>query len=196
MLIALVAFTLIWNKLAQLILVVVRLRKYKLLECVCNSHIIFVAVQTSYIRPLSEIIHVNVPKEKISKEQENIVVKLKIDSQRPRFKSKSLNVRTDLSTQKFGCLIAKLLQNGEGGCTITHNEKGDIINTTVINEDPVPQKVRAYVKKPVIKLVYCRPFTDQNPVYFFAFFLLAMNFSLHTLSRVLPDFGPGELKFL
>lgn len=50
------------------------------------------------------------------------------------------------------------IQDGEGGCTLTHDEKGDVINTTIVNEEPSKPKV--YIKKPTIRLIYCRPFPD------------------------------------
>lgn len=45
---------------------------------------------------------------------------------------------------------------------MVHGEKGEIIDTTIINEEP--PKPRPYIKKPTIRLIYCRPFTLEKPV--------------------------------
>lgn len=55
-------------------------------------------------------------------------------------------------------------QDGEGGLTLTHDEKGEVIHTTVVNEElPPMHKPKLNLKKPV-RLIYCRPFTDEKPV--------------------------------
>lgn len=45
---------------------------------------------------------------------------------------------------------------------MVHGDQGEVINTTVVNEEP--PKPRAYIKKPLIRLVYCRPFPPERPV--------------------------------
>ncbi|CAH1976819.1 unnamed protein product [Acanthoscelides obtectus] len=67
--------------------------------------------------------------------------------------STELGVRQRVKNKKF-------TNDGDGGCTLTHDEKGQIVNTTVVNEEP---KQKLYIKRPVIKLIYCRPFTAEKP---------------------------------
>lgn len=45
---------------------------------------------------------------------------------------------------------------------MVHGDQGEIITTTVVNEEP--PKPRTYIKKPSIRLVYCRPFPPERPV--------------------------------
>ncbi|KAK5644658.1 hypothetical protein RI129_005958 [Pyrocoelia pectoralis] len=56
----------------------------------------------------------------------------------------------------------KLLHDGQGGYTLTHNENGDVINTTIVSEEPV-LKQKSYIKTPTIKLIYCKAFTEEYP---------------------------------
>lgn len=45
---------------------------------------------------------------------------------------------------------------------MTHGEQGEIINTLVVNETPAVK--RTCIKKPAVKLIYCRPFPEDDPV--------------------------------
>ncbi|XP_050304868.1 histone H2A deubiquitinase MYSM1-like isoform X2 [Anthonomus grandis grandis] len=55
----------------------------------------------------------------------------------------------------------KFDNDGEGGCTMVHGEKGEIIDTTIVNKEPA--KPRSYIKKPSVRLIYCRPFSTEKP---------------------------------
>ncbi|XP_017778225.1 PREDICTED: histone H2A deubiquitinase MYSM1-like [Nicrophorus vespilloides] len=93
--------------------------------------------QTKYYRPLYDMVNVlPVVREK----SESAVPIQKVDFPRQRKK--------------------KFVNDGEGGYTLTHDERGDIINTTVVNEEPAT-KQRTYIKKPQIRLIYCRAFNDE-----------------------------------
>lgn len=46
---------------------------------------------------------------------------------------------------------------------MTHGESGEVINTTVVSEEPAP-KQRVNNKKNGVKLIYCRSFTPEYPV--------------------------------
>lgn len=46
---------------------------------------------------------------------------------------------------------------------MSHDENGVIIKHTIINEDPIV-KQKQYIKKPTIRLIYCRPFKDEKLV--------------------------------
>lgn len=126
----------------------------------------FQCEETNYCRPLLELAAVSVSASK----DKAAVIKSEI-LPRQRTKKKYINVRIYLHTSYdevyyFMFLISIYVFNfkdGEGGYTLTHDEKGEIINTTVVNEEPAV-KQRSYLKKPSIRLVYCRPFTDEYPV--------------------------------
>ncbi|KAF5305231.1 hypothetical protein FQR65_LT07770 [Abscondita terminalis] len=116
----------------------------------------FGCAQTSYVRPLNDILLINtpLPKDKTNKDLDLTTPKL-IGPTRPRIKK-------------------KFLHDGEGGCTLTHNENGDVINTTVVSEEPVV-KQRPHLKNPSIRLIYCKAFNDEHPQEF------NINLHLHTL---------------
>nr|CAI5869811.1 unnamed protein product [Callosobruchus analis] len=98
--------------------------------------------QVMYARPLSNLIYVPLTsKEKTEKRTTAPRVPTELGA-RQRQKSK------------------KYTNDGEGGCTLTHDEKGQIVNTTVVNEEP---KQKLYIKRPTIKLIYCRPFPVEKP---------------------------------
>lgn len=107
----------------------------------------FGTVQVNYTRPLSEWI-------------------LSMVQEKPREKS-TINPNTvqnnNLEGEKlpYRSRQKKFINDGEGGCTLTHNESGNIIKTTVINEDPIP-KQRPQIKKPIVRLIYCRAFPDTR----------------------------------
>ncbi|XP_044763621.1 histone H2A deubiquitinase MYSM1-like [Coccinella septempunctata] len=50
----------------------------------------------------------------------------------------------------------KFLYNGEGGCTMSHGAHGEIIDATVINQDPVHSRSKTVKKHPTY-LIYCKP---------------------------------------
>lgn len=54
-------------------------------------------------------------------------------------------------------------QDGEGGYTMMHDENGEIIDTTVVNQDK--QAKPRTNRRQNIKLVYCKAFSDEYPVY-------------------------------
>ncbi|KAK4875298.1 hypothetical protein RN001_011720 [Aquatica leii] len=135
----------------------------------------FGCAQTNYIRPLHDMLLANVPipKDKVIKEVDLGIPKA-IGHSRPRIKK-------------------KFLHDGEGGCTLTHNENGDVINTTVVNEEPVV-KQRPYLKNPSIRLIYCKAFTEEQPQKFdiklHLHTLLLMDLHAHTsLSEVMGLIG-------
>nr|XP_022900726.1 histone H2A deubiquitinase MYSM1-like [Onthophagus taurus] len=105
----------------------------------------FKCPQTSYVRPLYEMVltAVNLPKDTNREVENNFVVPQKLD-----------NYYRNRNKKKF-------VNDGEGGYTLQHDDKGEVINTTVVNEDPIQKK--HYIKKPIIRLIYCRPFTENNP---------------------------------
>ncbi|XP_044271707.1 deubiquitinase MYSM1-like [Tribolium madens] len=120
--------------------------------------------QTNYIRPLIDIFQsVTSKSEKNLKDGKN-QIKQNIElGCRPRIKRKFAN-------------------DGEGGCTLTHDEKGDVINTTIVNEEPVKPKMS--IKRPTIRLIYCRNFPEGSPqkyrVRMQLTTLLLMDFHAHT----------------
>ncbi|XP_074029524.1 deubiquitinase MYSM1 [Leptinotarsa decemlineata] len=77
----------------------------------------------------------------------------------------------------------KLFNDGEGGYTLSHDEHGHVIKHTVVNQEPA-MKNKQYVKKPIIRLIYCRPFTEENQQPFSVTInlstLLKMDFHSHT----------------
>ncbi|VEN42502.1 unnamed protein product [Callosobruchus maculatus] len=98
--------------------------------------------QVVYARPLSNLIYVPLTsKEKNEKK-----------TTAPRVPTE-LGARQRMKNKKY-------TNDGEGGCTLTHDERGQIVNTTVVNEEP---KQKLYIKRPTIKLIYCRPFTVEKP---------------------------------
>jgi protein MYSM1 len=121
--------------------------------------------QTNYIRPLFDVFQAIAPisREKSSKENKNQLKQNVELGCRPRLKRKFAN-------------------DGEGGCTLTHDEKGHVINTTIVTEEPV--KPKTYIKKPIIRLIYCRPFPEKCPqkykVKMHLTTLLLMDFHAHT----------------
>ncbi|ERL88816.1 hypothetical protein D910_06198 [Dendroctonus ponderosae] len=73
------------------------------------------------------------------------------------------------------------LEDGDGGCTMTHDDHGKVINTTIIKEEPA--KRRTYQKRPIIKLIYCKPFphcTLEKSVKISLSSLLLMDFHSHS----------------
>ncbi|RZC42586.1 histone H2A deubiquitinase MYSM1 [Asbolus verrucosus] len=126
----------------------------------------FGCLQTSYIRPLFDVFQAIAPatRDKSSKDNQNQLRQNIELGCRPRIRRKFAN-------------------DGEGGCTLTHDEKGDVINTTIVNEEP--PKPKMYIKKPTIRLIYCRPFPEGNPqkytVKMHLTTLLLMDFHAHTL---------------
>lgn len=76
----------------------------------------------------------------------------------------------------------KFNNDGEGGCTLVHGAQGEIIDVTTINEEPAKQ--RLYIKKPTVRLIYCRPFTEEKPqeytIKLSLSTLLLMDFHAHT----------------
>ncbi|XP_018571801.1 histone H2A deubiquitinase MYSM1-like isoform X2 [Anoplophora glabripennis] len=123
----------------------------------------FGCAQISYIRPLYSIIQPNpVVKDKFVKDVKIQSRPFNTLGSRPRNKRKFNN-------------------DGEGGCTLTHDELGHVINTTVVNEEP---KQRLYIKKPVVQLVYCRSFTEDKPqpykIKIHLSTMLKMDFHAHT----------------
>ncbi|CAG9769488.1 unnamed protein product [Ceutorhynchus assimilis] len=73
----------------------------------------------------------------------------------------------------------KFINDGEGGCTIAHGEKGEIIDTTIVNEEPPRPR---FYKKP-IQLIHCKPFTDNPQQYCLKISmstLLLMDFHSHS----------------
>ncbi|XP_063923826.1 histone H2A deubiquitinase MYSM1-like isoform X2 [Zophobas morio] len=125
----------------------------------------FGCAQTNYIRPLVDVFQAIAPttREKTLKECKTQLKSMGDLGCRPRIKRKFAN-------------------DGEGGCTLTHDEKGDVINTTIVSEEPPKPKI--YVKKPSIRLIYCRPFPEGNPqkykVKMHLTTLLLMDFHAHT----------------
>uniref|UniRef100_A0AAR5PNB3 Myb-like, SWIRM and MPN domain-containing protein 1 n=1 Tax=Dendroctonus ponderosae TaxID=77166 RepID=A0AAR5PNB3_DENPD len=72
-------------------------------------------------------------------------------------------------------------KDGDGGCTMTHDDHGKVINTTIIKEEPA--KRRTYQKRPIIKLIYCKPFphcTLEKSVKISLSSLLLMDFHSHS----------------
>ncbi|KAF5276270.1 hypothetical protein FQA39_LY06619 [Lamprigera yunnana] len=135
----------------------------------------FGCVQTTYVRPLNDLILTNVPvtKEKGFKNNDTILCKSAVLS-RPRIRK-------------------KVLHDGEGGYTLTHNENGDVINTTIVNEEPVV-KQKHCIRNPTIKLIYCKAFTADQPqefeIHLNVLTLLLMDFHAHTsLSEVMGLIG-------
>ncbi|KAI4461922.1 swi/snf complex-related [Holotrichia oblita] len=135
----------------------------------------FMCPQTSYIRPLYELVLTmnNAVKEK-PKENENSLLPFKHDTYYRNRNKK------------------KYIHDGEGGCTLQHNESGDIINTTVINEDPIVKK--PYVKKPIVRLIYCKSFNEETiqeyKVEISLAVILLIDFHAHTsLSEVMGLVG-------
>ncbi|XP_066258110.1 histone H2A deubiquitinase MYSM1-like isoform X1 [Euwallacea similis] len=55
----------------------------------------------------------------------------------------------------------KFSNDGEGGLTMVHGDQGEIVGTTIIKEPAA--KPRPYLKKPTIRLIYCRPFPPERP---------------------------------
>ncbi|KAF7279188.1 histone H2A deubiquitinase MYSM1-like [Rhynchophorus ferrugineus] len=104
----------------------------------------FGCAQTKYDRPLYDFLRFSgVPRERPLKKQKHRSTRdVGALGPRQRFKKKFNN-------------------DGEGGYTLTHGEQGQIINTTIVNEEP--PRPKAYAKKPPIQLIYCRPFTPDNP---------------------------------
>ncbi|CAH0555880.1 unnamed protein product [Brassicogethes aeneus] len=128
--------------------------------------------QMCYSRPLYDLMQTSVPlRQKITKDCPKQVSRNTGElGSRPRMKKKFAN-------------------DGEGGCTLTHDENGEIINTTIVNEEPVV-KQRLYIKKPMVRLIYCRPFNDEKPqeytVNIHLSALLKMDLHAHTnLSEVM-----------
>ncbi|EFA09787.2 Histone H2A deubiquitinase MYSM1-like Protein [Tribolium castaneum] len=117
--------------------------------------------QTNYVRPLIDVFQSVANKnEKNLKDAKN-QVKQNIElGCRPRVKRKFAN-------------------DGEGGCTLTHDEKGDVINTTIVNEEPAKPKLS--IKRPTIRLIYCRNFPEQKyKLRMHLTTLLLMDFHAHT----------------
>ncbi|KAJ8920247.1 hypothetical protein NQ315_011908 [Exocentrus adspersus] len=123
----------------------------------------FGCAQMNYVRPLSNMVQPHpVVKDKSSKDEKAQAKPSLVLGSRARNKRKFNN-------------------DGEGGCTLTHDESGHVINTTVVNEEP---KQRSYIKKPSVRLVTCRPFTPDNPqpyrIKLHLPTLLKMDFHAHT----------------
>ncbi|CAG9836566.1 unnamed protein product [Diabrotica balteata] len=98
--------------------------------------------QVNYERPLLELLQEKLtPKEK--KRQEIKLASKDVPSSTNRIRMKP-----------------KFINDGEGGYTMSHDEHGHVIKHTVINEDPIA-KPKAYIKKPPVRLIYCRPFKDE-----------------------------------
>ncbi|KAL1494723.1 hypothetical protein ABEB36_010274 [Hypothenemus hampei] len=72
--------------------------------------------------------------------------------------------------------------DGEGGYTMVHGEQGQIIDTRIVNEEPI--KPRLYIKKPTIRLIYCRAFPPDRPQQFVVKItlstLILMDFHAHS----------------
>ncbi|GJQ75910.1 hypothetical protein Trydic_g17970 [Trypoxylus dichotomus] len=135
----------------------------------------FKCSQTSYVRPLHELVlALNTTVRDKTKENGSFLIPPKYDAYYRNRNKK------------------KYIHDGEGGCTLQHSETGDIINTTVVNEDPIIKK--AYVKKPIIRLVYCKSFNEENAqnykVEISLTVILLMDFHAHTsLSEVMGLVG-------
>lgn len=85
----------------------------------------------------------------------------------------------------------KFLHNGEGGCTVSHGAHGEIIETTVINKDPVNPKLKAVKKQPTY-LIHCKPFSCdyKYKVKLHLSTLLLMDFHAHSaVSEVMGLIG-------
>ncbi|GLV32847.1 uncharacterized protein CBL_00446 [Carabus blaptoides fortunei] len=94
--------------------------------------------QINYIRPLINMFTATPP----TKEKSIPVQPQKSETMRPRMKKKYNN-------------------DGEGGYTMMHDENGEIIDTTVVNQD---KQVKPRTnRRQNIKLVYCKGFSDENP---------------------------------
>ncbi|KAJ8933985.1 hypothetical protein NQ318_016921 [Aromia moschata] len=124
----------------------------------------FSCAQVNYIRPLYDMIKTSAVKEKTVRDSQDQANRLNSDvGCRPRIKKKFNN-------------------DGEGGCTLTHDEKGHVIKSTIINEEPV--KPKSYIKKPSVRLIYCRPFSVDKPqpytIRIHLSTLLTMDFHAHT----------------
>ncbi|KAG5888703.1 hypothetical protein JTB14_035768 [Gonioctena quinquepunctata] len=122
--------------------------------------------QVTYYRPLLELLQEqNLPRNKKKYDVKNSnTISLSTLGARPRHKP-------------------KLFNDGEGGYTLSHDEQGNVIKHTVIHQEPIVTH-RLYVKKPTIRLIYCRPFTDNNQqpysVKMSLAALLAMDFHSHS----------------
>ncbi|CAG9857500.1 unnamed protein product [Phyllotreta striolata] len=99
--------------------------------------------QVNYERPLLDAL------------KEKLIVKEKRKGRVKEFVSDKWNASTARArpSKKFN-------NDGEGGYTMSHDENGLVIKHTIINENPVV-KQKQYLKKPTIRLIYCRPFKDD-----------------------------------
>nr|CAH7745472.1 unnamed protein product [Callosobruchus chinensis] len=98
--------------------------------------------QVVYTRPISKLIFVPLTSKEKNDKKRTV----------PRVPTE-LGARQRMKNKKY-------TNDGEGGCTLTHDEKGQIVNTTIVNEEP---KQKLYIKRPSIKLIYCRPFSEEKP---------------------------------
>ncbi|KAB0794309.1 hypothetical protein PPYR_11148 [Photinus pyralis] len=107
----------------------------------------FGCADTIYIRPLRDWLMVSAPFQREKPQKSNTIALPKAPvTNRQRIRK-------------------KLLHDGQGGYTLTHNENGDVINTTIVSEEPVV-KQRTYVKTPTIRLIYCKAFSEESPQQF------------------------------
>ncbi|CAH1171169.1 unnamed protein product [Phaedon cochleariae] len=122
--------------------------------------------QVIYYRPLIDMVH---------EYSSTIREKKNIDMKIPDVSSNKLGGR-DRFKKKF-------VNDGEGGYTLSHGENGQIIKNTVINEEP-SSKQKVYIRKPTVRLIYCRPFNEefQQPytLKMHLSTLLIMDFHSHT----------------
>ncbi|XP_030761687.1 histone H2A deubiquitinase MYSM1-like [Sitophilus oryzae] len=121
--------------------------------------------QTKYERPLYRVLQIFAPQKSRSVRKPKALASREISELGPRQRIKK-----------------KFTNDGEGGYTMAHGEQGQVINTTIVNEEPA--KAKTYLKKPTIRLIYCRPFTVDNPQKFGVKIrlstLLLMDFHAHT----------------
>lgn len=62
---------------------------------------------------------------------------------------------------------------------MTHDEKGEVINTVVVDEPPAK---RNYIKRPTIKLMYCKPFNSVHRVStFYVIVTVAKNLTVYIM---------------
>ncbi|XP_057658958.1 histone H2A deubiquitinase MYSM1-like [Diorhabda carinulata] len=127
--------------------------------------------QVNYERPLIEVLQEKMAaKEKKKNENKNAIRDSNVSGNRMRNKTKFNN-------------------DGEGGYTMSHDEQGRVIKHTIVNENQVV-KAKPCIRKPIIRLVYCRPFKNNKsqpyqikinlPI------LLTMDFHSHTcLSEIM-----------